>query len=89
MQVFIEMVNASTGEIYYNREIGYAFNIGLSNDVGMKKLNEIIESVIRGTRIKNEPLQLRLMFHEVKNDSIPLPFPDVNEFKSPYEVKPY
>lgn len=88
MNVFIELVDASTGEIYYNKSINYAFNFGLPGDVGFKKIDEIVKSACRGARLKRTPLQLRLMFSEPL-DTIELPFNDVNEFKTPYEVKPF
>ena len=44
MNVFIELVDCSTGEIYYNKSINYAFNLGMPNDVGKAKLNEVIDS---------------------------------------------
>lgn len=82
------MVNCSTGEIYYNKNLGYSFAIGMPNDVGMSKVLDIIESAIKGARIKREPLQVRLMFTE-PHDTVELPFQDINEFKTPYEVKPF
>ena len=41
MNCFVELVDCSTGEIYYNKNLGYAFAIGLPNDVGMSKLKEL------------------------------------------------
>ena len=64
MICFVEMVNCSTGEMYYSKKLGFAFNIGMPNDAGMRRLRLLLESVIRGSRIKREPLQLRLMFNE-------------------------
>jgi hypothetical protein len=88
MNCFVELVDASTGEIYYNKNLGYAFAIGMPNDVGMKKIKEIVESAIRGARIKRTPLQLRLCFTEPQ-PTLSLPFQDVNELKTPYEIKPF
>lgn len=88
MNCFVELVDCSTGEIYYNKNIGQAFNIGMPNDVGMSKIKDVVESAIRGARIKRSPLQLRLCFTE-SQDSLELPFKDINEFKTPYEIKPF
>lgn len=88
MNCFVELVDCSTGEIYYNKNIGHAFNIGMPNDVGMSKIKDVVESAIRGARIKRTPLQLRLCFTE-SQDSLELPFKDLNEFKTPYEIKPF
>lgn len=88
MNVFIELVDCSTGEIYYNKSINYAFNLGMPNDVGKARLNEVIDSALRGARLKRTPLQLRLCFSEAQ-DSIDLPFNDINELKTPYEIKPF
>ncbi len=88
MNCFVELVDCSTGEIYYNKNIGQAFNIGMPNDVGMSKIKDVVESAIRGARIKRTPLQLRLCFTEPQ-DSLELPFQDINEFKTPYEIKPF
>lgn len=87
MNCFVEMVNVSTGEIYYSKKLGYAFHIGMPNDVGLSRVQEIVESVIKGARQKNEPLQLRLMFVEPL-DSPELPF-NYNDKETPYEVKPF
>ena len=88
MNCVVELVDASTGEIYYNKNLGYAFAIGMPNDTGMNKLKEIIQSAIRGARIKRTPIQLRLCFTE-SQDSLFLPFQDINELKTPYEIKPF
>ena len=88
MNCFVELVDCSTGEIYYNKNLGYAFAIGLPNDVGMSKLIELLESAIRGARIKRSPLQLRLCFTEPQ-ESLEMPFQDVNELKTPYEIRPF
>lgn len=88
MNCFVEMVDCSTGEIYYNKNIGQAFNIGMPNDVGMSKLKVILESAIKGARIKRTPLQVRFCFTEPQ-DSLELPFQDINELKTPYEINPF
>lgn len=87
MTCFVEMVNCSTGELYYSKRLGHAFNIGLPNDVGIKKIHDIIESAIKGARIKREPLQLRLMFNEPL-DTPDLPF-TANDREDPYSVRPF
>lgn len=87
MICFVEMVNCSTGEMYYSKKLGFAFNIGLPNDVGIKRVNELIQSVIRGARVKHEPLQLRLMFNEPL-DSPELPFQPLKA-ENPDEAKPF
>lgn len=88
MNCFVELVDCSTGEIYYNKNIGQAFNIGMPNDVGMSKIKDVVESAIRGARIKRTPLQLRLCFTEPQ-DSLDLPFKDINELRTPYEISPF
>lgn len=70
----VQMINCYTGEIYFTKELGYAFTLCNKNDVGMNKLTEIIHSAIRGARVKEEPIQLRLMFMDVI-ESQELPFP--------------
>lgn len=88
MTCFVEMVNCSTGEIYYHRRLGYSFAIGLPNDVGMSKVKDIVESAIKGARVKNEPLQLRLMFFE-SLDTPDLPFTPEDREIDPYTVRPF
>ena len=66
MKCFVEMVDCSTGEILYNKNLGYAFAIGMPNDVGMSRLREVLESAIKGARIKRVPLQVRFCFTEPK-----------------------
>ena len=82
------MVDCSTGEIYYNKNLGYAFNIGVSKDVGLSKIHDIVSSAIKGSRVKRVPLQLRLTFTE-PIDSPELPFQDINEFSTPYDINPF
>ena len=53
------MVDCSTGEILYNKNLGLAFAIGVPNDVGMSRLREVLESAIKGARIKRVPLQVQ------------------------------
>ena len=88
MNCFVEMVDCSTGEILYNKNLGLAFAIGMPNDVGMSRLKEIVESAIKGARIKRVPLQVRFCFTEPQ-PAMCLPFQDVNELKTPYEIKPF
>ena len=88
MNCFVELVDCSTGEIDYNKNIGQAFNLSMPNDVGLKRVREVVESAIRGSRVKRSPLQLRLTFTEPQ-ESLLLPFQDVNEFKTPYEIKSF
>lgn len=88
MNCFVEMVDCSTGEILYNKNLGYAFAIGMPNDVGMSKLKEIIESAVRGARINRTPLQVRFCFTEPM-PAMTLPFQDSNELTTPYELKPF
>lgn len=87
MICFVEMVNCSTGEMYYSKKLGFAFNIGLPNDAGMRRLRLLLESVIRGSRIKREPLQLRLMFNEPLETS-ELPFQPLAA-ENPDEAHPF
>lgn len=82
----IEMVAVSTGEVLYTKRLGYAFNF-VPGDVGRSKVSEIVDSAIRGARIKREPLQLRLLFVD-PIDSPRLPFP-ANDETDPYKVKPF
>lgn len=87
MICFVEMVNCSTGEMYYSKKLGFAFNIGMPNDAGMLRVRELLESVIRGSRIKREPLQLRLMFNEPL-ETPELPFTSFSP-ESPDDAKPF
>lgn len=88
MNCFVEMVDCSTGEILYNKNLGYAFAVGVSNDVGMSRLREIIISAIKGARITRTPLQVRFCFTEPQ-PSMSLPFQDINEKQTSYDIKPF
>ena len=87
MICYVEMIDTSTGEIIYNKELAYSFSM-TSNDVGFGKVMEILKNACKGARITRSPIQLRFMFHEAINN-LSLPFDDINEFKTPYEVKPF
>ena len=89
MTCYVEMVNCGTGEIYYQKQIGNAFTLDNPMDVGFNKVMDIVRNAVKGCRIKREPLQVRLMFHEVSGNYPTLPFKDLNEFETPYEVKPF
>lgn len=88
MNCFCELVDCSTGEVYYNKNLGYAFNLNQPNDVGFTKLHELLQSAVRGSRLKRTPLQLRLTF-TAPSAAIDLPFQDINELKTPYDIKPF
>ena len=78
MNCTVQMINCFTGEIYYTREFGYAFHLSNKQDVGMTKVREVIESAIKGARIKEEPIQVRLMFSEIiESQNLPFPKEDV------------
>ena len=87
MTVYLEMVDCSTGEILYTKEYSYSFSL-TSNDVGFIKLMEVMHNACKGARIKRSPIQVRFMFHEACNNQS-LPFSDINDLKTPYEVKPF
>ena len=38
MTCTVQMINCFTGEIYYTRELGYAFHLSNKQDVGMNKV---------------------------------------------------
>ena len=44
MNCTVQMINCFTGEIYYTKELGYAFHLSNKQDVGMSKVREVIES---------------------------------------------
>ena len=78
MNCTVQMINCFTGEIYYTKELGYAFHLSNKKDVGMTKVREVIESAIKGARIKEEPIQVRLMFSEIiESQNLPFPKEDV------------
>ena len=87
MHCNIQIVNLETGEVYYSRQIGYAFNLSLPDDVGLKTVMKAVESTIRGSRLKQEPLQCRLMFSElIETPSLPF---QKQEYESPEKVQPF
>lgn len=72
------MTNVDSGEVYYSRDINYSFNISIRPDLdaGMRRVIEAIKSALRGSRIKNEPIQLSLIFNASNNQRFDeLPFP--------------
>lgn len=89
MNAVIDMIDASTGEIIYKRDMNYAFNLDskVEMDAGRRELNKIIDSAIRGSRIKNSPLSLQITFNNSRErlSQMSLPFqPQCDEIKNPF-----
>ena len=86
MNAVIDMVDVSTGEIIYKRDMNYAFNLDckVEMDAGRRELNKIINSALRGSRIKNTPLSLQITFNNTREriSDLRLPFqPECDEIK--------
>ena len=84
MNCVIQMIDASTGEIIYTRDVNYAFNVdsACKYDAGRKLLDDVVCSALRGTRIKNTPLSVNLTFNNSRDrlNSMDLPFqPECDE----------
>lgn len=74
MDVDIRMVNMDTGEVFYNQRRSLVCQF-TNNDVGRKLLKDVVDSAIRGVRIKSCPIELRIRLADpTKDNSWTLPF---------------
>ena len=84
MNCVCEMINATTGECIYTRELNYKFalNCDIKYDAGRRELDKILCSALRGSRIKNDPISVLVTFNSTKErlNAQQLPFqPECDE----------
>lgn len=82
MNLSLEMIDSSTGEILACSKRSYALSFATKNDAGFRYLMEWCMSSVRGIRLaKHDSIQLRITFEEDK------PLPQLPFGLSPEEAK--